>query len=141
MAQQTYPCLWFDGQAKVAAEYYCSIFPDSKISSENPLAVIFNLNGVKFMALNGAPDFKFNEAVSFVIPCATQEEIDFYWNRLINDGGRESYCGWLKDKFGVSWQVVPGIIDEIMNHPEKGAKSMQAMMQMKKLEIDKLLNP
>lgn len=141
MKQQLYPCLWFDGRAKDAAEYYCSVFPDSKITSENPLLVIFNLNGVKFMALNGGSNFKFNEAVSFVIPCATQEEIDYYWNALISDGGSESYCGWLKDKFGVSWQVVPAFMDEIMKHPENGTKSMQVMMQMKKLDIDKLLNP
>ncbi|MES2478323.1 MAG: VOC family protein [Bacteroidota bacterium] len=141
MTHQLYPCLWFDGQAKAAADFYCSIFPDSKICSENPMVVIFQINGSKFMGLNGGPMFQFNEATSFVIPCDTQEEIDFYWNALTADGGMESMCGWLKDKFGFSWQVIPSFIDKIMSDPDKGAKSMQAMMQMKKLDIDKLLNP
>lgn len=141
MKEQLYPCLWFDDQAKSASEFYCTIFPDSKICSENPMVVIFELNGSKFMGLNGGPMFKFNEAVSFVIPCQNQEEIDYYWNSLIADGGEESMCGWLKDKYGVSWQVVPDFMGKIMSDPEKGQKSIQAMMQMKKLNIDQLLNP
>ena len=102
MKNQIYQCLWFDGQAKAAAEFYCSIFQNSKIISENPMVVIWELNGSKFMGLNGRPNFKFNEAISFVVDCDTQEEIDYYWNKL-TEGGEESNCGWLRDKFGLSW--------------------------------------
>jgi predicted 3-demethylubiquinone-9 3-methyltransferase (glyoxalase superfamily) len=101
MNNSIFPCLWFDGQAKAAADFYCSIFKDSKITADTPMVVTFELNGNKFMGLNGGPNFKFNEAVSFVVNCETQDEIDHYWNKL-TDGGEESMCGWLKDKFGVS---------------------------------------
>lgn len=139
MTNQIYPCLWFDGQlAKTAAEFYCEIFPNSKILSTNPFVVIFELNGKKFMGLNGGPEFKFSEAVSFVVNCDTQEEIDHYWNKLTADG-EESKCGWLKDKFGVSWQIVPSILGKLMNDPEKAPKVMYAFMQMKKFDIEKLL--
>ena len=99
MNNSIFPCLWFDGQAKAAAEFYCSIFKDSKITADTPMVVTFELNGNKFMGLNGGPNFKFNEAVSFVVNCDTQDEIDHYWTKL-TEGGQESMCGWLKDKFG-----------------------------------------
>ncbi len=140
MANPIYPCLWFDGQAKEAADFYCSIFKNSKISSENPMVVIFELDGKRFMGLNGGPHFKFNESVSFVVDCEDQREIDYYWNKLLEGGGKESQCGWLKDKFGVSWQIVPTILGKLMSDPEKSGRVMQAFMQMKKFDIEKLLN-
>ncbi len=139
MANPIYPCLWFDGKAHEAAEYYCSVFPNSRIISLNPMVAIFELNGTKFMGLNGGPEFKFNEAVSFVVNCETQEEIDMYWNKL-TAGGQEGKCGWLVDKFGVSWQIVPSILGKLMNDPEKAPRAMYAFMQMKKFDIEKLLN-
>lgn len=279
MKHPIYPCIWFDGQAKAAAEFYCSIFSNSKILSHNPLVTIWKLNGQKFMGLDGGPQFKpnpsisffvtceakeevdaiwnrlnldakimmplgnydwseyygfmqdkfgvswqifkgkfsevnqkivpcllftdhkfgkaneavefytkvfsnskidgilfyddkempkkdivkhaqfvlegnvymamdgtgehnfaFNEAISFVINCDTQEQIDYYWNTFTKDGGEESMCGWCKDKFGVSWQIVPSILEKLMGRPEKREKVMQAFMQMKKFDIEKLLN-
>ncbi len=140
MTNQMYPCLWFDGQAKAAAAFYCSIFPNAKITSENPMVVKWELNGNPFMGLNGGPQFKFNEAVSFAIECDTQEEIDHYWNNLISNGGAESQCGWCKDQFGVSWQVVPKILGKLMADPEKGQRVVAAFMQMKKFDIEKLMN-
>ena len=139
MNHPVYPCLWFDGQAKEAADFYCSVFRDSKILGENPMVVMFEANGSKFMALNGGPHFKFNEAVSFVINCDTQEEIDYYWSKL-TEGGAESRCGWLKDKFGVSWQVVPSNIGELMSDPEKAQRVTKAFMDMKKLDMEILNN-
>jgi predicted 3-demethylubiquinone-9 3-methyltransferase (glyoxalase superfamily) len=139
MANPIYPCLWFDGKAHEAAEYYCSVFPNSKILSLNPMVAIFELNGTKFMGLNGGPEFKFTEAVSFVVNCETQEEIDMYWDKL-TQGGQEGKCGWLVDKFGVSWQIVPSILGKLMNDPEKAPRAMYAFMQMKKFDIEKLLN-
>ena len=137
MISTIFPCMWFDGKAKDAADFYCSIFPESKIVSTNPMVVIFELNKTKFMALNGGPEFKFNEAISFVITCETQDEIDFYWSKL-TEGGVESKCGWLKDKFGVSWQVVPSILGSLMGNPATAPKVMYAFMQMKKFDIAKL---
>jgi len=140
MTEHIYPCLWFDGQAKEAADYYCSIFKNSKVVSENPMVVIFELNGKKFMGLNGGPMFKFNEAVSFVVSCKDQQEIDHYWNSLTANGGQESQCGWLKDKFGLSWQIVPAELGQIMSDPERGQRAMAALMKMKKLDIETLKN-
>ena len=137
MTQPIYPCLWFDGQAKAAAEFYCSVFKNSKIIDDNPIVTTFELNGTKFLGLNGGPHFKFNEAVSFVVNCADQQEIDYYWERL-TEGGEESMCGWLKDKFGLSWQIVPAILGELMNDPVKGPRVMQAFMKMKKFDIEAL---
>lgn len=134
---EIFPCLWFDGQAKAAAEYYCSVFRNSKIIEETPMAVTFELNGQKFMGLNGGAHFKFNEAVSFVINCDTQDEIDYYWERL-KAGGQESMCGWLKDKFGVSWQVVPTIITQLLSDPARAERITKAFMDMRKLDIEKL---
>jgi len=140
MKKQIYPCLWFDGQAKAAAVFYCTIFPNSKIITDTPMVVNFELNGKYFMGLNGGPEYEFNEAVSFVIPCENQEEIDHYWSKLTADGGQEGKCGWLKDKFGLSWQVVPAILGELISHPEKGQRVVQAFMKMKKFDIEKLVN-
>lgn len=139
MKNSLYTCLWFDGKAKEAAEYYCSIFKDAKILSENPFVVMFEMMGQKFMGLNGGPKFKFNESVSFVINCDTQEEIDYYWNAFTKEG-EESMCGWCKDKYGLSWQVVPSILGQLMNDKEKGPKVMQAFLKMKKFELEKLIH-
>lgn len=139
MTNKIYPCLWFDGQAKAAADYYCSIFENSKIISQNPMVVIFELNDTKFMALNGGPEYKFSPANSYVITCDTQEEINHYWEKL-GAGGKYSKCGWLDDKFGVSWQVVPSILGKLMNDPEKAPKVMYAFMQMTKFDIERLIN-
>jgi len=102
------------------------------------MVIIFELDGKQFMGLNGGPHFKFNEAISFVVDCETQEEIDYYWDKL-TEGGEESQCGWLKDKFGVSWQIVPKILAELMTDPEKASKAIAAFSQMRKFEIDKLI--
>jgi len=138
MSNPVYPCLWFDGQAKEAAEFYCSVFKDSRIISENPVVVQFELNGSRVMALNGGPHFKFNEAVSLVVTCENQDEIDNYWEKLTADGGQESMCGWLKDKFGLSWQIVPANMGKLMTDPERMQRIMPVLMQMKKLDIQKL---
>ncbi len=135
MAHPITTCLWFDGKSKEAAEFYCSVFKESKITSVNPMVVTFELNGSKYMGLNGGPQFKFNEAISLVVYCDTQEEIDHYWEKLIAGGGNESMCGWLKDKFGVSWQIVPAILGKLMSDPEKGKRVMQEVLKMKKLVI------
>ena len=139
------PFLWFDSNAEEAADFYVSIFPNSRRLGElrNPgdapgpkggaLTVSFELDGVRFTALNGGPAYKFTEAISFVVRCDTQEEIDYYWSKL-TAGGSEVACGWLKDKFGVSWQIVPANLPELVRHP----KAMQAMMKMKKLDIAEL---
>lgn len=140
MKNQMYPCLWFDGKARAAADFYCTIFPNSKITNDAGMVVNFELNGQPFMGLNGGNQFQFNEAVSFVIPCKDQQEIDHYWYKLIADGGAEGQCGWCKDKFGLSWQVVPTILSELMSDPEKGSRVMQAFMKMKKFDIEELKN-
>lgn len=133
-------CLWFDGQAEAAANYYCSVFKDSKITQVTPMVVTFEINGSKFMGLNGGPQFKFDEAVSFMVNCDSQEEIDYYWNTLTKDGGQESMCGWLKDKFGLSWQIIPSNIGELMADPERAQRVMAVVMQMKKLDKEKMEN-
>ncbi len=148
------PCLWFDHQAEDAARFYTGIFKDSKITaiSRYPevgqeihgkppgsvLTVAFELNGQSFTALNGGPVFKFNEAVSFQIECETQEEVDYYWERLSEGGAPQAQqCGWLADKFGLSWQVVPKVLPEMLTDPDtaKSHRAFQAMLQMKKLDI------
>ncbi len=139
MTNQIYPCLWFDGKAKAAAEFYCSIFKNSKITSDTAMVVNFELDGKKFMGLNGGPMYKFSPATSFVVECETQDEIDFYWEKL-GEGGVYSQCGWLDDKFGVSWQIVPAILGKLMSDPAKSQKVIQAFMQMKKFDIKKLLD-
>lgn len=134
-----YPCLWFDGQAKAAAEFYCSIFKNSKIMEENPIVVTFELNGNKFMGLNGGPKYKFSPANSYVIECETQEEIDHYWDKLGEDGKHDN-CGWLDDKFGVSWQVIPSVLHNLMADPEKSPRVIEAFMKMSKFDIQTLIN-
>jgi predicted 3-demethylubiquinone-9 3-methyltransferase (glyoxalase superfamily) len=140
MKHEIYPCLWFDGQAQEAAKFYCEIFEDSKIYADNQMVVIFSLNGKKFMGLNAGPQFKFNEAVSFVVDCDTQEEIDYYWSRLTANGGSEGNCGWVKDKFGVSWQIVPTVLPRLLSDPAKAQRVIQAYMKMKKFDIKALEN-
>ncbi len=149
--QRITPFLWFDGRAEEAAKFYTSIFPDSKIErvarypegSPRPagsvMTVAFRLEGQEFIALNGGPEFKFTEAVSFVVNCQTQAELDAFWARL-SAGGREVQCGWLKDKFGVSWQIVPTILSDLLGDPdrEKSQRVMKALLQMVKLDIDGL---
>jgi len=139
MTNPIYPCLWFDGQAKAAAVYYCSIFKDSRITSENPIVVHFELNGTHFMGLNGGPMYQFSPATSFVIECENQEEIDYYWDKLGAEGCY-SKCGWLDDKFGVSWQVVPKILHQLMGDPEKAPRVMDAFLKMTKFDIQALLD-
>jgi len=131
-------CLWFDGQAEAAAKFYCKVFKNSKITQVTPMVVTFELNGSKFMGLNGGPKFKFDEAVSFMVNCDDQTEIDYYWNTLTADGGQESVCGWLKDKFGVSWQIVPANIGELMSDPQRAQRVMEVVMTMKKLDKAKM---
>lgn len=141
MAKPIFPCLWFEDQAKQAAMFYCGIFPNSKILNESPVVVNFELNGKHFMALNDRrPPHKFNESISFVIPCEDQKEIDYYWDRLTADGGKESMCGWCTDKFGVSWQVVPTILNELMSDSGKAQRVVDAFLKMKKFNIEKLIN-
>jgi predicted 3-demethylubiquinone-9 3-methyltransferase (glyoxalase superfamily) len=146
------PCLWFDSEAEDAAEFYVSIFPNSGIEKitrygeDQPrpagtvLTVLFTLDGQQLTGLNGGPMYTFNEAVSLQIDCADQEELDHYWSRL-SDGGEEGPCGWLKDRYGLSWQVVPKVLLELLEDPDeaRSARAMQAMMQMGKLHIATLL--
>lgn len=187
MNNPIYPCFWFDGNAKAAAEFYCSVFKNPKITADTPMVVNFtgsqagnaehamnfyasifsdskikdinryvegehdvvgtvkhgrfNLSNQSFVAMDSsAPHgFQFNEAISFVVDCETQEEIDYYWNKL-TEGGQESQCGWLKDKFGVSWQIVPTILGKLMADPSKTQRVVAAFMKMKKFDIEKLVN-
>ena len=133
-------CLWFDGKAQEAAVFYCSIFPNSNILHDSGMVVSFEINGQRFMGLNGGNQFKFNEAVSFVITCEDQQEIDRYWNELTSNGGEEGQCGWCKDQFGVSWQVVPAVLGKLMTDPEKGQRVVAAFLKMKKFDIATLEN-
>src|SRR5690349_2475911 len=135
MKNPIYPCLWFDGQAKAAADFYCTVFKNSKILNESPMVVNFELNGRKFMGLNGGPKFKFNESISFVVECETQEEIDHYWNTLTK-GGEESMCGWLKDRYGVSWQIIPTILGHLMSDPARSQRVIEAFLKMRKFDIE-----
>jgi predicted 3-demethylubiquinone-9 3-methyltransferase (glyoxalase superfamily) len=137
--QKIRPFLWFDGKAEEAARFYTSIFKNSKIESVSPMSATFELEGTEFIALNGGPQFKFTEAISFLVNCETQAEIDYFWERL-SAGGEKSRCGWLKDRFGVSWQIVPPILGELLNDEdeEKSKRVMQAMLQMNKLDIQGL---
>jgi predicted 3-demethylubiquinone-9 3-methyltransferase (glyoxalase superfamily) len=156
--QKITPFLWFDHEAEDAVKFYTSIFKNSKVGrilrygeeaakiseSGRPmgsvLTIEFELEGQKFVALNGGPQFKFNESVSFVVNCETQEEVDYFWDKLTADGGEESECGWLKDKFGVSWQVTPTVLIDMLhdNDSEKSERAMHAMLQMKKIDIGRL---
>jgi predicted 3-demethylubiquinone-9 3-methyltransferase (glyoxalase superfamily) len=144
--QKITPFLWFDTRAEQAAEFYTSIFKNSKILETAPgpdgsvMVVKFQIAGMEVTALNGGPRFKFSEAFSFVVSCDNQEEIDEYWSKLTAGGGQESMCGWLKDKFGFSWQIVPRQMGKLMGQqdPQKAGRVMQALLQMRKLDIAKL---
>ncbi|MFE4544077.1 VOC family protein [Arthrobacter sp. NPDC056727] len=149
--QKITPCLWFDNQAEEAAGYYVSVFDNSSITNVSrfgeggpgpagqAVVVEFEIEGQVFQALNGGPAFSFNEAVSFVVDCASQEEVDRYWNSL-TDGGSGSQCGWLKDRYGVSWQIVPKVLSRLINGPDAAGaqRAVQAMLGMQKLDIDEL---
>jgi len=149
--QKITPFLWFDNQAEEAAEFYTSLFENSKIlevshygetgpgTPGTVMTVSFELDGQRLTALNGGPEFKFTEAISFLINCQTQEEVDELWEKL-SDGGEKGPCGWLKDKYGLSWQVVPTVLFELLGDPdqEKSQRVMQAMLQMSKIEIEPL---
>jgi predicted 3-demethylubiquinone-9 3-methyltransferase (glyoxalase superfamily) len=141
-------CLWFDDQGEEAARFYTGIFADSRIGrtgryteagpgpAGSVMAVEFELNGQQFVALNGGPQFKFSEAISFQIPCADQAEVDYYWSRL-SEGGQEVACGWLKDKYGLSWQVIPTVLIDMISDPdpEKASRATSAMLSMTKFDI------
>lgn len=148
-----FPCLWFDGNAEEAANFYVTLLPDSHVDklwsapAETPsgpegmvLTVDFTIAGQQFQGLNGGPDFKFNEAVSFVIDCDDQAEVDRLWDALTAGGGQPGPCGWLKDRFGVSWQIVPRRLDELLNDPEadRARRAMEAMLKMGKIEVAEL---
>ncbi len=149
--QKITPFLWFESQAEEAARYYTSIFKNSRLTSitrfpegtpmpaGTVMTVTFELDGQEFGALNGGPEFKFNEAISFYVHCQDQAEVDYFWERL-SEGGEEGQCGWLKDKFGVSWQIVPTALGELMGDPDpvKANRVTQALLQMKKLDITAL---
>ena len=131
------PFLWFDNNVPEAVAFYKSVFPNAKVETVNDFMASFELEGQKFNALNGGPKFKFNEAISFFISVETQEQVDYFWSRLTADGGEESMCGWLKDKFGLSWQVVPTALGRYLSDPDrtKADRAMQAMMKMRKIVI------
>ena len=149
IAQKITPFLWFDTQAEEAANFYVSVFKNSRVlgvvrygdvgpgPKGSVMTVEFELEGLKFVGLNGGPHFKFTEAVSFAISCETQEEVDYFWEKLTADGGQESQCGWLKDKYGLSWQVVPIRAIELLKDQDaaKSQRVMQAIMPMKKIDI------
>ncbi len=148
--------MWFDHQAEEAAKFYTSVFENSKVgrilrydeasakAAGRPvgsvLTIEFEIAGQKFTALNGGPEFKFNESISFVVNCETQNEVDYFWEKLMADGGQESQCGWLKDKFGVSWQITPTVLIDMLHDKDakKAERVMKAMMQMEKIDIKKL---
>jgi len=135
--QKITPYLWFESRALEAADFYVSVFPGARITSSNPAVVTFELLGLGFMALNGGPHDPFNDAVSFMVHCGDQAEVDHYWEALRVGGGSPGRCGWLKDKFGVSWQIVPDALGQLMGRgtPEQSGRVMQAMMAMNKLEV------
>src|ERR687886_378325 len=149
--QKLTPCLWFDTEGEEAANFYTSVFPSSRVvnvarygeAGPRPagtvMTVLFELDGQKFVALNGGPQFTFNEAVSFQVSCEDQEEVDRYWEAL-SEGGEPGPCGWLKDKFGLSWQIIPKRLPELLGDPdrEKSQRAMAAMMKMKKLDVAEL---
>jgi predicted 3-demethylubiquinone-9 3-methyltransferase (glyoxalase superfamily) len=153
MTEKIVPCLWFDNQAEDAARYYVSIFNNSRINrisyygnegfdvhgqtAGTVLTVDFEINGNPFTALNGGPIFKFNEAVSFQVFCETQPEIDEYWSKLTGEG-EEGQCGWLKDKYGVSWQIVPSVLPKLISDPARSERVMKVLLQMKKFDIETL---
>ena len=139
------PFLWFDNQAEDAMNFYASIFPRSRVITVNrvqgkAMSVEFELEGQRFMALNAGPHYRFNEAVSFFVGCETQQEVDTFWEKLTADGGEPGRCGWLKDKFGLSWQIIPNALGRLMNSgdPVRSNRVMDAMLQMSKLDVQRL---
>lgn len=150
--QKIMPCLWFDDRIEEAVNFYVSVFGDSRILSTSRygdagplpkgkvLAMTFEIEGQEFMALNGGPQFKFSEAVSFYVKCETQAEVDYFWEKLTADGGSEDQCGWLKDKYGLSWQIIPNALPELMGDkdPAKSQRVMEAMLQMVKIDVAEL---
>jgi predicted 3-demethylubiquinone-9 3-methyltransferase (glyoxalase superfamily) len=151
MSDKITTCLWFDTQGEEAAEFYCSVIPNSKVlgverygeagpgPAGTAMTVSFELDGRPFVALNGGPEFTFNEAVSLQISCQDQEEVDYFWNTLV-DGGEESMCGWLKDRYGFSWQVVPSALPELLGDPDpdRAQRAMKAMLSMRKIDVEAL---
>ena len=151
--QKIVPFLWFDDNAEEAARFYVSIFPNAKLDGDvsrygdeglaepgSVMVVPFQLDGQDFLALNGGPQFQFTEAISFVVRCENQAEVDYYWEKLLDGGGKPSQCGWLKDRFGVSWQIVPTVLGELIGgpDPEGASRAMKAMLEMVKLDVDAL---
>ncbi|HVP44754.1 MAG TPA: VOC family protein [Terriglobales bacterium] len=144
--QKISPFLWFNGNAEEAAKFYTSIFKDSKILGTMPgpdgtvLGVSFQIEGQEFKALNGGPLYTFTPAISFFVNCETQEEVDELWEKLLAGGGKEDMCGWLRDKYGVSWQIIPTILGELLSHKDRAraGKAMNAMLQMRKIDIETL---
>ena len=146
ITQRIVPHLWFDKEAKEAAQFYTATFKNSRIKNMTTLhdtpsgtvdIITFEILGQEFMAFSAGPLFKFNESISFVVKCETQEEIDYYWEKLTSGGGQESECGWLKDRYGLSWQIVPRIMDDMMqkNESEKLARVTQAFLKMRKFDV------
>jgi len=151
-ARKLTPCLWFDSEGEEAANFYVSVFKNSRIGkisrygkegyevhgrkAGTVMTVEFKIEGQKFLALNGGPHFKFNEAISFQVHCQTQEEVDYFWSKL-SEGGKEAPCGWLKDKFGLSWQIIPDVLPQLLTdkNVEKAGRVMKSMLQMKKIDI------
>jgi predicted 3-demethylubiquinone-9 3-methyltransferase (glyoxalase superfamily) len=153
MSQKIVTNLWFDTEAEEAAEFYCSVFKDSKILGKlnytegtskagEVVTVDWELNGQRFTGINGGPQFKFDEAISLLINCADQDEVDYYWEKLTADGGSEGQCGWCKDRFGLSWQVIPEGMEELLgdSDPKRADRAMQAMLKMGKLDVAALRN-
>ena len=136
--QKITPFLWFNEGAEEAAKYYTTVFKNSKILQDNPMVMTLQIEDLQIMILNGGPHFKLNESFSLFVKCDTQEEIDYFWNKFIADGGEASMCGWLKDKFGVSWQIVPSILGKLMSDPSRSQRVIAAFMKMKKFDIKKL---
>lgn len=134
------PFLWLDGNVEEAVKFYASVFKSARVERVGPMSAAFELEGQGFLALNGGPQYKFNEAVSFFISCNTQAEVDYYWSRLTGDGGAEGRCGWLKDKFGLSWQVVPEALGRLKGGKDwdRANRVLQAMLRMKKIDISEL---
>jgi predicted 3-demethylubiquinone-9 3-methyltransferase (glyoxalase superfamily) len=135
--QRIVPFLWFDGKAEEAAKFYVSIFKNSKVLNATPMSVTFQLEGQQFYALNGGPQYKFTPAISLFVNCETQAEVDELWRKLLAGGGREDQCGWLQDKYGLSWQVIPTALGKMLGDkdPAKANRVMQAMLKMKKIDI------
>lgn len=135
--QKIFPFLWFDGNMQEAVKFYVAVLPDSKVTRMNPMSSSFVLSGVEFLGLNGGPMFKFTEALSLFVKCADQAEVDRYWNAFLANGGTQTQCGWLKDKYGLSWQIIPDALGRYMSDPDraKANRVMQAMMKMKKIIV------